>query len=74
MLTLKKAKMGKLYCIKSISGNEKTRLYLSNLGFNEGVELMIMSKVASNFIISILDTRYGLDSSMAKLIEVELCE
>lgn len=74
MKKLNKGKIGKKYRISKVSGNDKTRSYLYNLGFHEGEEIMIMSKIANNIIINVLDTRYGLDADMAKLIEVELCE
>jgi len=74
MKKLNKAKIGKLYIIKKVKGNPDTLQFLNNLGIVEEEEIMVMSKVASNIIVNVLDTRYGLDENMAKLIEVELCE
>ncbi len=71
MKSLNKCKKGKVYTIVNVNGKEETRKFLGNLGCKNGEQIMIVSKVANNFIINILSSRYGIDETMAKLIEVE---
>ncbi len=48
---------------------EKTRFLA--LGFTEGTEITIISKVGKNFIVSVRGSRYGILESDAKKIYVE---
>ncbi len=70
MRTLDKCKKGKVYMIANVNGKEDTKLFLRNLGCKEGEQIMIVSKISNNFIVNILSSRYGIDETMAKLIEV----
>ncbi len=69
--TLNKCKKGKVYTIIKVNGQSDTKNFLGNLGCKEGEQIMIVSKIADNFIINVLSSRYGIDQTMAKLIEVE---
>ncbi len=69
-MPLLKAKAGQKALIKNISGNEKIRKFLFSLGCTEGEEVTLISILAGNYIISIKDSRYAIDRSMAKAIEL----
>ncbi len=69
--TLNKCKKGKVYTITKVNGQQDTKNFLGNLGCKEGEQIMIVSKIADNFIVNVLSSRYGIDQTMAKLIEVE---
>lgn len=66
-----KCKQGIKYQIVSINGTFETNKYLSNIGLQEGDSITIISKLSSNFIISIKDSRFGIDEKIAKLLMVE---
>ncbi len=69
--TLNKCKKGKIYTVSRVNGQADTKKFLGNLGCVEGERIMIISKVANNFIVNILSSRYGIDENIAKLIEVK---
>ncbi|MCT4542451.1 MAG: ferrous iron transport protein A [Vallitalea sp.] len=69
-MTLSKAKLNKEYVINSISGEESMVKFLFSLGCYEGEKVTIISKVATNYIINIKDSRYGIDEAVAKIIQV----
>jgi ferrous iron transport protein A len=70
IMTLSKAKLNKEYVINSISGEESMVKFLFSLGCYEGEKVTIISKVATNYIINIKDSRYGIDEAVAKIIQV----
>ncbi len=67
---LSKGKLNKEYTVSSITGKDDMVKFLFTLGCYEGEKITIISKVASNFIINIKDSRYGIDEALAKIIEV----
>ncbi|MFZ5351857.1 MAG: FeoA family protein [Bacillota bacterium] len=69
-MPLSKAKAGYTGLIKAISGTEKIRRFLFSLGCSEGEEVTLISVLASNYIISIKDSRYAIDKGMAQSIEL----
>ena len=68
---LSKCKQGILYRIVEINGTSDTNKYLSNIGVEIGDTIMIISKLANNYIINIEDSRLGIDEGIAKLLVVE---
>ena len=70
-MLLSKAKIGQTFNIKSVEGKEKIKKFLFTLGCFEGEEITLISKLAGNYVVNIKDSRYALDESMAKSIEIE---
>ena len=52
--------------IKRIGGNEETRRFLNNLGF----EVVVVSAIGGNVIVNIKDSRVAINEDMAKRIMV----
>ncbi len=69
-MPLDKAKLGEVRQIKDVSGNDKIRKFLFSLGFSEGEEITLISKIAGNFVVCIKDCRYAIDQNMARSIEL----
>lgn len=61
---------GKVYLVKKIQGESKTRRYLEELGFVAGTEVSIISEWSGNLIVKIRDSRIALCKSLAKKILV----
>lgn len=70
-MLLTKGKIGDTYNVKQVEGKEKVKKFLFTLGCFEGEEITLISKLAGNYIVIIKDSRYAIDESMAKIIEVE---
>lgn len=62
------AQTGKEYLIKQISGNEKIKHHLKDLGFVEGFSLCIVTIMNGNLIIQIKDSRIALSRELAEKI------
>ena len=56
--------------IKKISGKDETIRFLNRLGFVEGEQISIVSRVAGNLIVNVKDTRVALDKALANRIAV----
>lgn len=69
-MSLSKAKMNKEYTVNAISGQEDMVKFLFSLGCYKGEKVTIISKVATNYIINIKDSRYGIDEELARIIQV----
>ncbi|MEG1410352.1 MAG: FeoA family protein [Terrisporobacter sp.] len=69
-MKLSEGKNGSIYTIKSIKGNEEINKFLFTLGCFEGESISIVKKMYSNFIINIKGGRYGIDTDLAKIIEI----
>ena len=69
---LSKCRPGKVYKVVDLIGNAETNQFLSNIGLEIGDEIVIISELASNFVITVKDSRFGIDENMAKLIIVEV--
>ena len=61
---------GKQVCIKKITGKDDTIRFLNRLGFVEGEQVSIVSRVAGNLIVNVKDTRIALDKNLANRIAV----
>jgi|LGVF01.1.fsa_nt_gb ferrous iron transport protein A len=70
-IRLSKGKQGVLYRIVEIKGKSDTYKFLSNIGLSEGDTIVIMSKLVSNYIVNIKDSRFGIDEGIAELLMVE---
>ncbi len=56
--------------IKKISGKDDTIRFLNRLGFVEGEQISIVSRIAGNLIVNVKDTRVALDKTLANRIAV----
>lgn len=61
---------GKPVKIVRISGRDKTRTFLAGLGFTEGSEVTVMSKLGGNVIFKVKNSRIAIDADLAKRIFV----
>lgn len=64
------AKEGEQVCIKRITGKDDTIRFLNRLGFVEGEQISIVSRVAGNLIVCVKDSRIALDKTLAGRIAV----
>ena len=69
-MALSEAKVGRQMEIKDVSGPEKIKKFLFSLGCHEGETITLISILAGNYIISVKDSRYAIDSNMAKAIQL----
>ena len=68
---LAKAKMNQAYIVKEIKTNDdEIKNFLFTLGCYEGESVTIISKLADNYVISIKDARYSIDTDLAKAIQI----
>ncbi len=68
---LSEAKVDVEYTIKTIKADdEEIKSFLFTLGCYEGEKVTVISKLAENYIISIKDARYSIDSELAEAIIV----
>jgi len=68
---LSKAKIDAEYTIKGIkTDDDEIKNFLFTLGCYEGEKVTVISKLAENYIISIKDARYSIDTELAKAIIV----
>ncbi len=57
------------YTIKAIDTEDVSmRDFLFTLGCYEGEAVTVISKLADNYIISVKDARYSIDSDLAKVV------
>lgn len=68
---LSKCKQGVKNKVVEIGGSDDTKRFLANIGLHKGDDIVIISKLASNYIINIKDGRFGIDKGIANLILVE---
>ena len=64
------AEMGKPQTIRKIGGNPETRKHLTDLGFNVGGQVSIVSSVGRNLIVNVKDSRVALSEELAGKIMV----
>ena len=57
--------------ISHITGRDSQRQHLAELGFVAGSEVVIVSKLAGNLLLSIKESRVALDQSLANRIHIE---
>ena len=69
-MPLTMANTGEQLKVIKVGGLEDTKRFLNNLGFTEGAEVSVISKIAGNLIVNIRESRVALDNEMAKKIMV----
>ena len=71
MVPLSFARINECNTITKIMGNEKIFNHLKSLGIVVGNKISVIAKNDSNLIISVYDSRIGIDKSMALKIMIE---
>lgn len=69
-MPLSMASVGEKHRILRITGNDEVRIHLAELGFVQGVEVTVISRIAGNMILSVKDSRIALDQTLANRIQV----
>lgn len=70
-MTLCEAKDGQEYIIRNIAADdEELTGFLFSLGCYSGEKITLVSHRKSNYVVSIKDGRYNIDSQLADAIEV----
>lgn len=71
MMSLSRGKINTPYTVNSVNtDHEDIRDFLFTLGCYPGEKVTIISKLASNYIITIKDARYSIDEDLAKAIMI----
>lgn len=70
-MPLTMAPVGEASTIKRIGGKAETKLFLENLGFVVGGNVVIISEVGGNLILNVRESRIALGKDMANKIMVE---
>ena len=70
MMPLAMLKAGETNVIKKIGGKEETRKFLESLGFVPGAEVIVISHIGGNVIVSIKEARVAVSKEMAIKIMV----
>ena len=70
MIPLTMAKAGETLTIQRITGLDKARQHLGELGFVPGTEITVVSEIGGNLIVQVKESRVALDRSMANRIQV----
>ncbi|MCT4563672.1 MAG: ferrous iron transport protein A [Maledivibacter sp.] len=69
MKNLSEAKVDVEYIIKRVeTDDEEMKSFLFTLGCYEGEKVTVISILAENYVISIKDARYSIDSELAQAI------
>lgn len=69
-MPLSMATRGSENTIQDIRGKDDTRRFLSNLGFQVGATVTVISESSGNLIVNVKDTRIAINKSMANRIMV----
>lgn len=73
MLPLIMAPREELLTIEKVSGNEKLRKHLSDMGFVPGAEIVVLNQLAGNLIVNVKQSRVAIGKDMANRIKVNIC-
>ncbi|WP_088226356.1 FeoA family protein [Desulfosporosinus sp. FKB] len=68
VLPLSMVHAGECVKVKSISGKDDIRRFLSNIGFVEDTEVTVVSEMNGNVIVNVKGTRVGISKSMANRV------
>ncbi len=72
LLTVALAELNVEYLIKEIHTEEQELVnFLFTLGCFPGEKITVLSKLSSNFVITIKDARYSIDTELADSIAIE---
>jgi ferrous iron transport protein A len=64
------ARSGDTLTIRGITGSDKTRQHLAELGFVVGGSVTVVAEISGNLILQVKDSRIALDKSMAGRIMI----
>ena len=70
MVPITMSKAGDTLVIKKITGIDKVRQHLAELGFVVDSEVTVVNEIKGNLILQVKDSRIALDKSMANRIMV----
>ncbi len=70
MVPITMSKAGDTLVIKKITGSDKVRQHLAELGFVVDSEVTVVNEIKGNLILQVKDSRIALDKSMANRIMV----
>ena len=70
MMPLCYAELGEHNTIKKIGGSPEVKKHLENLGFVVGGDVMVVSSLAGNVIVSVKEARVAISEEMAHRIMV----
>lgn len=69
-MPLTMSSVGTPVTVRCVNGKDETRRFLQSLGFVEGQQLTVVSKLGGNVIVTLKDSRVALDRSMANRVHV----
>ncbi|MDQ7093754.1 FeoA family protein [Desulfosporosinus sp. PR] len=68
VIPLSMVRTGERVRVKSISGKDDTRRFLSNIGFVEDAEVTVVTEMNGNVIVNVKGTRVAISKSMASRV------
>ena len=68
VMPLSMIRAGESVRVRSISGKDDTKRFLSNLGFVENAEVAVVSEISGNVIVNVKGTRVAISKAMASRI------
>jgi len=70
MMPITMAKSGDNVVIQKITGSDKIRQHLAEMGFVVDGRVTVVNEIAGNLILQVKDSRIALDKSMANRIMI----
>ena len=70
MTPLSMEEIGEMHKVRKITGTDKTRLHLQELGFVVGALVKIVSTLGDNLIVAVGDARVAISRELAQRIMV----
>ncbi len=70
MMPLTMARPGETVTIRKITGKDEIRQHLAELGFVVDSDVTVVSEIAGNLILQVMDSRVALDKTMANRIMI----
>ena len=70
MIPISMSRVGETVTIRKITGDEKVRQHLAELGFVVDEEVTVVSEAGGNLILKVKDSRIAIGLSMANRIVV----
>lgn len=70
MVPITMAEPGDTVIIRRITGTDKVRQHLAELGFTVDSRITVVSKIGGNLILQVKESRIALDQSMADRIMI----
>lgn len=69
-MTLSFANVGETNSVRKVLGNDASRKRLMDIGFVEGAEVRVVSRVSGSLIVEVKGVRVAIDSTLANRIIV----